>query len=53
MSVTEYFDDDREDAHEAFQLWREDNPRGFFINCKAAEDLMLHRVNRPHPGSTD
>jgi hypothetical protein len=51
--MSDFFDDDREEAHKAFQLWWQDNPAGFFINCKAARDWMLHRVNCLHPGSTD
>jgi hypothetical protein len=51
--VSEFFDDEREDAHEAFQLWRQENPTGFFINCRATGSWMLHRVNCPHHGNTE
>lgn len=40
-------------AHDEFQAWRQDNPTGFFVNCKTQGSWMLHRVTCPHPGGTD
>ncbi len=37
---------------EQFQEWRRNNPSGFFVNCKSANDLMLHRANCWHHGDT-
>ncbi len=52
--VSEFCDDDDADAHNMFQHWRADNPAGFFINCRASDGWMLHRVRCPqHLGDTD
>jgi len=51
--VSEFFDGDKSDAHDAFQRWRADNPAGFFANCRASGGWMLHRVGCAHPGSTE
>jgi hypothetical protein len=35
-------------AHERFQKWLDENPGGFFVNCRAADDLMLHKSSCDH-----
>ena len=52
--VKEFFDVIPNDAHEDFQQWRQDNPAGFIINCRANKNYMLHCVNCTHHlGDTD
>ena len=51
--VSEFFDGDQADAHDAFQQWRTSNPSAFFLNCRSSGGWMLHRVECPHHGTTD
>lgn len=34
--------------HDDFVKWLFENPEGFFINCRTASDMMLHRPSCPH-----
>jgi hypothetical protein len=51
--IVEFQDANGESAHSDFQKWRRGNEGGFFINVKAKNDLMLHRVSCSHPGGTE
>lgn len=51
--VQEFCDNGQTKAHDKFQRWRADNPKGFFINCRASAGWMVHRVGCPHTGDTD
>ena len=31
------------DAHELFQQWRRDNEKGFIVNVRSNNNIMLHR----------
>jgi hypothetical protein len=51
--VREFFAGDAGSAHDDFQRWRQDFPRGYFLNCRAAAEAMLHRASCTHVGETD
>jgi len=36
------------EAHEKFVKWLDRNPDGFYINCKTARDMVLHRSSCFH-----
>lgn len=38
-----FWDRDDRGAHVAFVKWLDENPDGFVINCRTANDMMLHR----------
>ncbi len=35
-------------VHDESVEWLAENPEGFFINCRSASDMMLHRPSCPH-----
>jgi hypothetical protein len=42
-----FWNRDGEGQHEAFLRWLDENPGGFFLNCRTASDMMLHRSPCP------
>ncbi len=45
----EEFDAAKDDeASEKFETWFKENPEGFYINHRSANDLMLHRSSCHH-----
>ena len=42
-----FWDSGGRSEHDAFVRWLEENPDGFFINCRTASDMMLHRSSCP------
>jgi hypothetical protein len=48
-----FHDSDGVSAHDAFQRWRQDNSRGFFLNCRTQAEVMLHRAACSHVGEAD
>jgi hypothetical protein len=47
MSVTTFHDADGPGASEAFERWRREHPRGFFLNFGSPSDMMVHRTECP------
>jgi hypothetical protein len=47
---TTFHDSLADDAHDEFQKWREQNPRGFVVNRKTTVAGMLHRADCQHMG---
>jgi hypothetical protein len=52
-NMKEFHNNLMDNAHDAFQAWREQHPHGFFINWKSPNNMMLHRVECQHYGTTD
>jgi hypothetical protein len=43
-----FWDRDGVVKHDDFVKWLDENPEGFFINCRSASNMMLHRSTCPH-----
>jgi len=47
VSVATFHDADAPGAQDAFERWRREHPRGFFLNYGSPSDMVVHRTDCP------
>lgn len=52
MPIAMFHDAKREDAYEALQRWRRDNPHGLLLNVKSDDTAVPRRTDCKHRGDT-